>query len=233
MASSTLMPDDFYIGRWDQANIPIKLRGMRLANYEPVVTSEGKSHRTGVMASQAAQIFVDNFTDHYVSAKRASVGSFPNNRDNIGKGMMFFGRNGTRKSTLAANVLTEIQYLSPAYRVYYIRFSDWKRALTDTFTKEETERTVLARRMLKLAELSHALVLDDIGQEHRTASGFTESSLHELLRVRYEAARPTIVTTNIDPDMMRGIYGDSFESFRHDAFETYPLLGPDTRKTRK
>lgn len=226
MADKAFMPDDFYVSRWHQANIPIKLRGMRLEDYEEV-------HKSGASAALAACEFVDNFSDHYISAKRASMGAIPDDRSNIGKGMMFFGRNGTRKSTLAAMILTEVQYLSPAYRIYYIRFSDWKRALTDTFTKEETERTIIARQMLRLAELSHLLVLDDIGQEHRTASGFTESSLHELLRVRYEAARPTIVTTNIDPEFMRGIYGDSFESFRHDAFSAYPLLGPDTRKLKE
>lgn len=221
------MPDDFYIGRWEQANIPIKFRGMRLAQYKHT------GHASAIRAFNAAEKFVDTFTDHYVSAKRAAVGAIPDDRSNIGKGMMLFGRNGTRKSTLAASVLTDVQYLSPSYRVYYIRFSDWKRALTDTFTKEETERTVIARQMLKLTELSHLLVLDDIGQEHRTNSGFTESSLHELLRVRYEAARPTIVTTNIEPEFMHGIYGDSFESFRHDAFHTYPMLGPDTRKLKE
>lgn len=226
MAVNIAIPEDFYTGRWDQANIPIKFQGMGLKSYAP-------SHKSGVVAKAAAQNFVDSFADHYVSAKRAGTGNIPADRSNIGRGLMFFGRNGTRKSTLAAATLTEIQYLSPSYRIYYIRFSDWKKALTDTFGKEETENTEKGRRKLKLAELSHVLVLDDLGQEHRTTSGFTEKELHELLRVRYESAKPTIITTNIDPDFMQGIYGDSFESFRHDAFHTYPILGPDTRKTKE
>lgn len=233
MENSIRMPDDFYVGRWDQSNIPIKFRGMRLEDYQPALNGTGKPHWSGLEAKEASQTFIDNFTDHYVSSKRAKAGAFPEDRSNIGKGLLFYGRNGTRKSTLAASILVEVQYLSPANYVYYIRFSDWKRALTDTFAKEETERTLIAKKMLRLSELSHLLVLDDIGQEYRSTTGFTESSLHELIRVRYEAARPTIVTTNIDPESMQGVYGDSFESFRHDAFDTYPLLGTDTRKPKE
>lgn len=219
------MPEEFYIDRWDQANIPIKMRGQDFRHYEP-------SHRTGAAALESAKVFVDRFSDHYVSKKRAQLGNFPDNRENIGKGMLLYGRNGTRKSTLAAAIATEVQYLSPAYYTYYIRFSDWKRALTDTFTKDETERTVIAKKILRMVELAHLLILDDIGQEHRTTSGFTESALHELLRIRYEKAYPTIVTTNIDPESMRGVYGDSFASFLYDAFDLFPILGSDTRLTK-
>lgn len=226
MGTSPVMPKDFYTGRWDQANIPIKFRGLRLSDYEP-------SHRTGEVAATAAQKFIEEFENHYISAKRASNGDFPTDRDTIGKGMLFFGRNGTRKSTLATSILTEVQYLSPSYRVFYVRFSAWKNALTATFDKEDSERTILAKKLLTLTEQAHLLVLDDIGQEHRTTSGFTESTLHELLRVRYEAARPTIVTTNIDPDSISLVYNDSFGSFQHDAFDIYPILGKDTRLSKE
>lgn len=218
------LSDEFYAQRWEQANIPIKFRGIRLDSYE-------SPHATGRKAKEAAQIFVDNFEDHYVSAKRAAAGIFPDDRSNIGRGLLLAGRNGTRKSTLANAILTEIQYRSPSYRVFYIRFSDWKKALTDTFAKEDTEEKVRGRKILKLVELSHLVVLDDIGQEYRTSSGFTESSLHELLRVRYEAARPTIITTNISLAEIPNVYDISFDSFRHDAFDPHVIVGPDTRKT--
>ena len=215
-------PEEFYVGRWAQSNIPIKMRGLRFEDYEPM-------HRTGEIAVNAAQEFVDNFTDHYVSAKRADAGIYPTDRSNIGKGLLFFGRNGTRKSTLATTILTEVQYASPAYHVYYVRFSEWQRALMDSIGKDDTDRLVVAKKTLRRVQLSHLIVLDDIGQEYRTSSGFTEDKLNELLRVRYESALPTIVTTNIDPDSMRGVYGDSFASFQKDAFKTFPMLGPDTR----
>jgi len=221
--------DEFYVGRWDQANIPIKMRGRDFRHYEPATGTTGKPHKTGEAAFQAARDFVDHFSEHYVSPERAKAGKFPNNRDNIGKGLLFFGHNGTRKSTLAAAILTEVQYRNIGYSGLYIRFSEWQRALQDTYDKELTERKVRALQLIDWAENRPLLVLDDIGQEYSTASGYTKTKFHELVRVRAEAARPTILTSNIDLHAMRGIYGDSFESFRHEAFDAYPMIGKDTR----
>jgi len=220
--TSIKLSDEFYAQRWELSNIPIKYRGIRLGDLQNSDTLYSN-------AMDRARAFVSNFEEHYVSTKRAAAGIFPDDRSNIGRGLLFTGRNGTGKSTLANAVLTEIQYRSPSYRVFYIRFSDWKKALTDTFTKEDTEEKAKGRKILKLVELSHVVVLDDIGQEHRTSTGFTESSLHELLRVRYEAARPTIVTTNVSD--FEGTYVTSFDSFRHDAFgKSVIIAGADMRK---
>jgi DNA replication protein DnaC len=224
--SHAKIPEEFWANKWDQANIPIKFRGLRLKDYD-------NPHESGRIAKEAAYEFIDNFENHFVSSKRASAGMFPSDRSNIGRGLLFVGPNGTRKSTLANAILTEVQYRNGNYHTHYVRFSDWKKALTDTFAKEDTEEKFLARKILRRVELATLVVLDDIGQEHRTSSGFTESSLHELLRVRYEAARPTIVTTNVSLSKISDTYGESFDSFRHDAFNTYPMVGADTRRIGK
>lgn len=230
----TVLTKEFFDARWERGNIPVKLRGLRLDDYEPVLNPRtNQPHASGKIALLESKAFVEEFTDHYISERRAANGDLPKNRHNIGKGLMLHGYNGTRKTTLAVAILTEVQHLNYGYFGFYIRFSDWKRCLTDTFSKTESERTELAKKYLRMAELSPLLVLDDIGQEHRTSSGFTESSLHELLRVRYEAARPTIVTTNIELSDMRTVYGASFDSFRHDAFTSLEMLGADSRKLTK
>lgn len=219
------IPDSFYFERWDKSNIPIDMRGRDFRHYEPV-------HKTGEIALEAAKDFVVNFRNHYVSPERARVGDIPEDRHTIGKGLMFFGPNGSRKSTLAVACLTEVQYRSPSYRVHYIRFSEWLRALTDTFTKEPTERSIMAADILRKVELSHLVVLDDLGQEYSSTSDFNRKQFHELLRVRKEGSRPTIVTSNVSMDRMSGLYGESAESFIHEAFDGYPILGPDSRKQK-
>lgn len=219
------MPYEFYTNKWDRARIPIKFRGMRFDDYD-------HPHGTGRMALKAARTYVDTFFDHYISEKRAKAGKFPEDRSNIGKGMMFYGPNGTRKTTLSAIILTELIYAYPQIEVMYIRMSDWKRAMTDSFSNEVTERTVEAKALLRQIETAHMVSLDDMGQEHRTQTGFTEKEFHELIRIRYESARPTNVTTNVDEQSFLRIYGESFDSFRHDAFTLYPMLGTDTRKTK-
>src|SRR5260221_2155380 len=186
--------------RWEQARIPLKFRGKGLDSYEYV-------HHTGEFALREARSFIDNFGDHFISKKRRLAGDLPEDCSNIGRGLMMTGSNGVRKTTLAAAVATEVQWLDPNHHVYMTRFSDYKEALTNTFDKEDSAVKQQSKEVLVRALRSTLLVLDDIGQEHRTTSGFTESMLHELIRKRVEAGLPTLVTTNIDAEDMYGVDG--------------------------
>jgi DNA replication protein DnaC len=221
-------PEEFYQDRWYRANIPKKLRGLRFDDYE-AYTPADKTHPSVKVALKASRRFVEQFKDHYVSDARARSGQYPANRENIGKGLLFYGHNGTRKSTLAVTTLTEVQHRSAAYKVYYTKFSEWQRALMDSYGKEDTERVAIAKKILDNVRTSHLIVIDDMGQEYRTTSEHTERKWHEMLRVRVENALPTIVTTNVDPESLRAVYGDSFASFAKEAFDMYPLFGKDIR----
>ena len=212
-----------YHVKWDKAGIPVRFRDLGLEDYEP-------NDDTGVIAQGVAQEFVDNFKNHFISPQRRLRGDYPAVRADIGRGLMLWGRNVTRKTTLAAAIATEVQWLSLNYQVFMIRFADYKNALTATYGDKDSEEYQEAKRVLRLAEKATLLVLDDIGQEHRTSSGFTESILHELIRRRVEDSRPTIVTTNVEPDDMYSVYGPSFDSFRREAFEAVQMAGSDSRK---
>lgn len=209
--------------KWEKAGIPVRFRDLGLNDYEP-------NDPTGEDALDKAYAFVENFKNHFVSPNRRMRGDYPSRREDIGRGLMLWGRNGTRKTTLAASIATEVQWLSLNYQVFMIRFADYKNALTATYGDKDSEEYQEAKRVLRLAEKATLLVLDDIGQEHRTSSGFTESVLHELIRRRVEDSRPTVMTTNVDPDDMYSVYGPSFDSFRKEAFETIQMAGPDSRK---
>lgn len=215
-----------YNTRWEEARIPLKFRGLGLSDYQP-------THHTGEFALRESRRFISSFSDHYVSRKRRLTGDLPAERKNIGRGILLSGSNGVRKTTLASAIATEVQWLDPSYRVYMTRFSDYKEALTNTFEKEDSTTKQRSKEVLVRSMRSTLLVLDDIGQEHRTSSGFTESMLHELIRKRVEAGLPTVVTTNIDPEDMYGVYGKSFNSFRLEAFQTIEMFGDDSRKSYK
>jgi len=62
------------------------------------------------------------------------------------------------------------------------------------------------------------LVLDDVGKEHASLSGWQKSMLHHVLRTRYNNGLPTIVTTNVELTNWSGLYGDATESFANEAF---------------
>jgi DNA replication protein DnaC len=61
-------------------------------------------------------------------------------------------------------------------------------------------------------------ILDDLGKEYRTANGWAENTFDAVLRSRFNAGLPTIVTTNIDLSKWRRTYGEPMESFAHEAF---------------
>lgn len=213
-----------YHVKWEKAGIPVRFRDLGLDDYVP-------SDETGEIAQEIARGFVENFTNHFVSPQRRQQGKYPEPRFDIGRGLMLYGKNGTRKTTLAAAVATEVQWLSLNYQVHMIRFADYKDTLTATYGNKDSDDVQEAKRLLRRVEKATLLVLDDIGQEHRTASGFTESILHELIRRRVEDSRPTIVTTNVELEDMYAVYGPSFESFRREAFQAVQMAGSDSRKS--
>jgi DNA replication protein DnaC len=67
------------------------------------------------------------------------------------------------------------------------------------------------------------LIVDDVGKEHVTASGWNKNLLHDLLRTRFNFGLPTIVTTNLPTEAWVAAYGEATGSFIHEAFTTIIL----------
>ena len=61
------------------------------------------------------------------------------------------------------------------------------------------------------------LIIDDLGKEHTTLSGWQSSVFHDILRTRFHHGLPTIVTTNIRLENWASEYGDATESFANEA----------------
>ena len=69
-------------------------------------------------------------------------------------------------------------------------------------------------------------VLDDIGKEYRTASGWAENTFDALLRSRFNAGLPTIVTTNVPLENWGTVYGAPMGSFAMEAFIPIEVRAP-------
>jgi len=62
------------------------------------------------------------------------------------------------------------------------------------------------------------LVLDDMGKEHNSGSGFNAAEFHHLIRNRFNKGLPTIITTNVATSNWSSLYGEASASFAQEAF---------------
>lgn len=156
-----------------------------------------------------------------------------------GVGMLIVGSPGHGKTTLALSMIQDMaRTLSlDAFNVdegktlarptYFATFNDiieLKGELMGNKTHEQ-ERLFLGMHgeCKDDAYNIRVLVIDDVGKEHASGSGWQRTVLHHILRTRFNNGLPTIVTTNLAVDAWNAAYGDATESFVREAFVTLPL----------
>lgn len=172
-----------------------------------------------------------------------------------GQGLMFSGAPGIGKTThavLAAmdflNLIPEedepaqkllhlspIQYGIKCRPVYYLTFLEYLDQKKRSFGEDSDLLTTQKLRGLSgLADQDfdaynvRLLVLDDVGKE--VGSTFDIAEFHNIIRVRYDKALPTIVTTNVAPENWGASYGSATASFVGEAFLNVPVDGGDKRR---
>jgi DNA replication protein DnaC len=112
----------------------------------------------------------------------------------------------------------------PAYFITYNALLDLKGAIMeDHDNDDELLYNGILGEAYDDAYNVWVLVLDDVGKEHASASGWQKNMLHHVLRTRFNNGLPTIVTTNIKREDWAGLYGDSTESFVHEIFSYLPV----------
>ena len=155
-------------------------------------------------------------------------------RPTCGLGLLLYGLPGRGKTTVAVTLLQEIMrnatpeslkigegktLVRPCYFITFNSLLDLKGALMDE--QDETDKLLydgILGESLDDAYNIRVLVLDDVGKEHASLSGWQKSMLHHVLRTRYNNGLPTIVTTNVELTNWSGLYGDATESFANEAF---------------
>jgi DNA replication protein DnaC len=163
-----------------------------------------------------------------------------------GRGLLLWGKPGHGKTTIALSILQEImtQFPIEAFDVkegrvlirpcYFITFNDILTLRGSLMDDTEDEKEILYQGILGDCPNDsyniRVLVIDDIGQEHSSLSGWQKSMLHHVLRTRFNNGLPTIVTTNIELKNWGSLYGDATESFAHESFIYLPIETSDLRK---
>jgi DNA replication protein DnaC len=125
-----------------------------------------------------------------------------------GRGLYLWGPNGVGKSSAAVAILKE--YMRYGYSGLYVTAQE----LVDA-RMNNTELPDGSLRVWRRAEDVDILVLDDLGKEHRSESGYAVKLFDQLFRTRGAALRPTVVTSNMDWDKIAEVYKVSMaESMR-------------------
>lgn len=150
----------------------------------------------------------------------------------------YAGRGKTMLACIVANHAMAKGYTAhflklSAHHQMYLRMFDLKDAwakMGDEGAYEEWRD--IQRRLDTIRKKIDFLVIDDVGKEHRTSSGFAEDGFDFLLRDRYDRGLPTIMTTNLPVSDWGKQYSPSMESFIHEATMVLPVVSESDYRRR-
>jgi len=208
------------------ANLPMKSIGMEFSDLDPSPTVD------------AVKKWVDNVRSEKVIQ---AIG-----QPLCGMGLMLVGEPGHGKTTLASVAVQELVRTMPRLAwgnpvgtvrrpVYFSDYPKLLRLKQAQWSEPDDDAQILLDGINGDADREHnvkVFVLDDLGKEYRTASGWAENTFDSLLRSRFNAGLPTIVTTNVPLKKWGEVYGEPMGSFAYEAFVSLALQSPvgDRRK---
>lgn len=117
----------------------------------------------------------------------------------------------------------------PIYYMTYPEFLSRKKATFDADLEDKREMNYIVDGFHGRSKFDwlnvRVLVIDDLGKEY--GSKYDDSSFDEILRLRYDKALPTIVTTNVRLEDWEAQYKEAMASFANEAFVRVPIVGAD------
>lgn len=129
------------------------------------------------------------------------------------KNLMLIGDTG-RGKTVTAGLIGKA-YLMRGKKVY---FTTMRSLITDLMKKEKDIEGIVSSVDL--------LIIDELGYEYHTDSGYAVTQIKELLRTRYNKKLPVVTTTNKYPMEIEALYDKSLMSL---FYGTYFMVYVDNK----
>jgi DNA replication protein DnaC len=209
-----------------RSNVPMKSIGLEFSDLDPSPTLD------------AVQLWVEQ-----VKAGKIIQAS---GEPSCGLGLLLIGEPGHGKTTIASTTLQTLVRTVPRLmwgnpegtvrrQTYFSDYPKLLRLQKYLWNAEDDDDSNLLMQGLHgdagKENNVPVFVLDDIGKEYRTANGWAENTFDSILRSRFNAGLPTIVTTNVPLKDWGTVYGEPMGSFAHEAF--IPLVVKSSRGDRR
>lgn len=142
-----------------------------------------------------------------------------------GLGIMFAGPPGPGKTTA---MMIIAKYLARArWNVFTTSLGEIVENIQKSWKSDDESNS----EFLERCRTADFLFIDDLGKEHRGASGFVQTVFDNLIRHRVQHRTPTFLTTNLTKSEIETLYGDSVTSLLEGKIIPVVVNGDDHRRT--
>lgn len=129
--------------------------------------------------------------------------------------------NGTGKTSIATIIAKEALRCGKT-----VLFTEVGKLRAQMMSKELFEDGVSLEGRIDTVDV---LVLDDIGKEYKAASGYTETTLENIVRSRVQRVKTTILTGNVEPAELQKMYSADFAALLKESTIALHVAGFDFR----
>lgn len=144
-----------------------------------------------------------------------------------GLGILYAGPHGSGKTTLA---MITMKYLIRAHwNVYCTSLGEIVERIQASWNQPKDDDW--GGDFIQRCRNADFLFIDDVGKEHRGASGFVQTVFDNLIRFRMQHRLPTFLTTNHTKDELEATYGASIISLLEGKTVPVTVNGEDHRRT--